>query len=104
MLSVKILSSAAIYAPLAVLVISILYSPELTTSGGVKCVHKDAPDTNYMNHYCWEHISDKGVNESDGKQLNHEVFKFNEENFHKKFPFILYQCSENQIYTFSLSD
>ena len=85
----KILSSAAIYAPLAVLVISILYSPELTTKGGVQCVHKDAPDVFYMNNYCWEHLSDKGVNHTNGKHLNAQVFTFNEENFHKKFPFIL---------------
>lgn len=98
-----VLSKAAIYAPLGILAITFLYSPELTTEGGVECFHPDTQGFTsmfYVNNYCWEDLSNfehknwtmiesmwkPKMKVEQLKSIDDTIHNFN---FHRNFPFVI---------------
>jgi len=98
-----VLSKAAIYAPLGILAITFLYSPELTTEGGVECFHPDTQGFTsmfYVNNFCWESLNNfehknsttlssiwkPKIQVEELKSIDKTLENFS---FHRNFPFVI---------------
>jgi len=55
----EILQNVSLYMPLALLAVTFLYTPELSSAGAVQCFHDQAQGWTeflYINNYCWESL------------------------------------------------